>query len=157
MKNNYLNIYNNLIKLTRNKSLYLKLEKNDTFSDRLIFLFFHLAFFLKQYKSSIPPKDLQYLFDFIIKQIELSIREIGYGDASINKKMKNYLNLFYSLLEQIESMDIEINENQMHLIKKYLNTDLNLDFYVNYFNKYRVFLAKNTLNNFTKDIINLNF
>jgi len=157
MKNNYLNIYNNLIKLTRNKSLYLKLEKNDTFSDRLIFLFFHLAFFLKQYKSSIPSKDLQDLFDFIIKQIELSIREIGYGDASINKKMKNYLNIFYSIIEKIESSDLESKENQINLIKNYINTDINLEFYANYFNKYRLFLAKNTLNNFTKDIINLNF
>ena len=157
MKNNYLNIYNNLIKLTRNKSLYLKLEKNDTFSDRLIFLFFHLAFFLKQYKSSIPSKDLQDLFDFIIKQIELSIREIGYGDASINKKMKNYLNIFYSIIEKIESSDLESKENQINLIKNYINTDINLDFYANYFNKYRIFLAKNTLKNFTKDIINLNF
>ena len=157
MKNNYLNIYNNLIKLTRNKNLYLNLEKNDTFSDRLIFLFFHLAFFLKQFKSTIPPKELQDLFDFIIKQIELSIREIGYGDASINKKMKNYLNLFYSMLEKIESIDQDNIDDQMDLIKKYLNTDINLDFYVNYFNKYRLFLAKNTLKNFTKDILNLNF
>ena len=157
MKNNYLNIYNNLIKLTRNKSLYLKLEKNDTFSDRLIFLFFHLAFFLKQYKSSIPSKDLQDLFDFIIKQIELSIREIGYGDASINKKMKNYLNIFYSIIEKIESSDLESKENQINLIKNYINTDINLEFYANYFNKYRLFLAKNTLNNFTKDILKPNF
>ena len=157
MKNNYLNIYNNLIKLTRNKNLYLNLEKNDTFSDRLIFLFFHLAFFLKQFKSIIPPKELQDLFDFIIKQIELSIREIGYGDASINKKMKNYLNLFYSILEKIETIDHDNIDDQMDLIKKYLNTDINLDFYVNYFNKYRLFLTKNTLKNFTKDILNLNF
>ena len=157
MKNNYLNIYNNLIKLTRNKNLYLNLEKNDTYSDRLIFLFFHLAFFLKQFKSTIPPKELQDLFDFIIKQIELSIREIGYGDASINKKMKNYLNLFYSILEKIESIDQDNIDDQMDLIKKYLNTDINLDFYVNYFNKYRLFLTKNTLKNFTKDILNLNF
>ena len=35
MKYNYLNIYNNLIKLTRNKKLYLNLEKNDTFNERL--------------------------------------------------------------------------------------------------------------------------
>ena len=49
MKNNYLNIYNNLIKLTRNKNLYLNLEKNDTFSDRLIFLFLHLAFFFETF------------------------------------------------------------------------------------------------------------
>ena len=107
MKNNYLNIYNNLIKLTRNKTLYLMLEKEDTFSDRLIFLFFHLAIFLKHFKSSVSPKELQDIFDFIIKQIELSIREIGYGDASINKKMKNYLNLFYSLLVKIETLDLD--------------------------------------------------
>ena len=157
MKNNYLNIYNNLIKLTRNKKLYLMLEKEDTFSDRLIFLFFHLAIFLKHFKSSVPSKELQDIFDFIIKQIELSIREIGYGDASINKKMKNYLNLFYSLLEKIESLDLDNIEVLMDLLKKYLNTEKNLDFYVEYFNKYRIFLTKNTLNSFTKDILNLNF
>ena len=157
MKNNYLNIYNNLIKLTRNKSLYLKLEKNDTFSDRLIFLFFHLAFFLKQYKSSISQNDLQKLFDFIIKQIELSIREIGYGDVSVNKKMKDYINLFYSILEKIEKLDLNKNENLLILLKKYINSEKNMVFYVDYFSKYRLFLTKNTLNNFTKDIINLNF
>ena len=157
MKYNYLNIYNNLIKLTRNKKLYLMLEKEDTFSDRLIFLFFHLAIFLKQFKSSASSKELQDIFDFIIKQIELSIREIGYGDASINKKMKNYLNLFYSLLEKIESLDLDNIEVLTNLLKKYLNTEKNLDFYVEYFNKYRIFLTKNTLNSFTKDILSLNF
>ena len=112
---------------------------------------------MKHFKSSVPPKELQDIFDFIINQIELSIREIGYGDASINKKMKNYLNIFYSIVKNIESSEIDNNENQMDLIKKYLNTDINLEFYANYFNKYRLFLAKNTLNHFTKDIINLNF
>ena len=42
MKSEYLNIYNNLIKLTRNKNLYSSLKNNDTFSDRLIILLFHL-------------------------------------------------------------------------------------------------------------------
>ena len=157
MKYNYLNIYNNLIKLTRNKKLYLNLEKDDTFSERLVFLFFHLALFLKHFKTSIPSKNLQELFDFVIKHIELSIREIGYGDVSVNKMMKNFVNLFYSIVEKIESSDLTNNENQLSLLKKYLNTDKNLDFYVDYFNKYRLFLTKNTLNNFTKDIINLNF
>ena len=157
MKYNYLNIYNNLIKLTRNKKLYLNLEKDDTFSERLIFLFFHFALFLKHFKKTMPRKNLQELFDFVIRQIELSIREIGYGDVSVNKKMKDYINLFYSILEKIETQDLSDDKNQTYLLKKYLNTDENLDFYVNYFNKYRLFLAKNTLNNFTKDIINLNF
>ncbi|SVC81327.1 uncharacterized protein METZ01_LOCUS334181 [marine metagenome] len=157
MKYNYLNIYNNLIKLTRNKKLYLNLEKDDTFSERLIFLFFHFSLFLKHFKKSIPRKNLQELFDFVIRQIELSIREIGYGDVSVNKKMKDYINLFYSIVDEIEKSDLSNNENKITLLKKYLNTDKNMDFYIEYFNKYRLFLTKNTLNIFTKDIINLNF
>ena len=157
MKYNYLNIYNNLIKLTRNKKLYLNLEKEDTFSERLIFLFLHLALFLKHFKSSIPPKSLQELFDFIIRQLELSIREIGYGDVSVNKKMKEFVNLFFHIVEEIEKTELNDHKNQLTLLKKYLNIDKNLEFYGDYFNKYRLFLSKNTLNNFTKDIINLNF
>ena len=44
MKNNFLNIYNNLIKLTRNKILYENMSNNESFSDRLIIFFFHFAF-----------------------------------------------------------------------------------------------------------------
>ena len=51
MKNNYLNIYNNLIKLTRNKNLYYNLKNNDTFSDSLVILLLHFSFFLKTYKN----------------------------------------------------------------------------------------------------------
>ncbi len=154
MKNNLLNIYNNLIKLTRNKKLYIKLEKQETFSDRLILFFFHFGFFLKYYKSQISNKEAQELFDFIIKNIELSIREIGYGDASINKKMKQYINVFYSILEKIENWD---KNDKSEVINNFLNTDKNIDYYVNYFDKYTIFLTKNTLNKFTKDIINLKF
>ena len=157
MKYNYLNIYNNLIKLTRNKSLYLKLEKDDTFSERLIFLFFHLALFLKHFKTTVPSKNLQELFDFIIRQIELSIREIGYGDVSVNKKMKDFINLFYFIVNEIEKNDFSDSKNLLNLLKNHLNIDKNLEFYADYFNKYRIFLTKNTLNNFTKDILNLNF
>ena len=157
MKYNYLNIYNNLIKLTRNKNLYLKLEKEDSFSERLIFLFFHLALFLKHFKTTIPSKNLQELFDFIIRQIELSIREIGYGDVSVNKKMKDFINLFYFIVNEIEKNDFSDSKNLLNLLRNHLNIDKNLEFYADYFNKYRIFLTKNTLNNFTKDILNFNF
>ena len=155
MKYNYLNIYNNLIKLTRNKSLYLNLNNKETFSDRLVFLLLHLTFFLKIYKHDNSKELLQNIHDFIFKQIELSIREIGYGDVSINKNMKNYVNLFYSIVEKIETLDLSNNDNQLILLKKYLNNDKNIEFYVDYFNKYRLFLANNTLKNFTKDILEL--
>ena len=97
MSDKYLNIYNNLVNLTRNKNLYLNLKNNDTFSDRLIVLLFHFGFLLKYYKEEVSTDESQKLFDFFIRQIELSIREIGYGDVAVNKKMKDYVNLFYSI------------------------------------------------------------
>ena len=157
MNKNNLNIYNNLIKLTRNKNLYLKLDKQDTFSDRLILLFFHFGFFLKYYKKKHSKSETQDLFDFIIRQIELSIREIGYGDVSVNKKMKEYVNLFYLVIEKIdiwESLDFNSRKN---IMANFLNLSKDIDFYADYFEKYRIYLAKNTLNNFAKDILNIKF
>ena len=139
MNNNYLNIYNNLIKLTRNKNLYLNLKNNDTFSDRLIILLFHFGFFLKTYKKTLFKKESQNLFDFFIRQIELSIREIGYGDVSVNKKMKDYVNLFYSILDKVEKWNILENSEKKATISNLLNIKKDNDFFVEYFDNYNVF------------------
>ena len=74
MKSEYINIYNNLIKLTTNKNLYRGFIKQDTFSDRLIFFLLHFAFFLKIFKKQTKPNILQDIYDFIFRQLELSIR-----------------------------------------------------------------------------------
>ncbi len=155
MSNNKLNIYNNLIKLTRNKKFYLKLEQNETFSDRLIILFFHFGFFLKNYKDFISKNESQDIFDFFMRQIELSIREIGYGDVSVNKKMKQYINLFYSIIEKIENWPNLDNISKINILSDFLKIGDDIQYYVDYFEKYRKFLSENTLNQFTKDILNL--
>ena len=157
MKNEYLNIYNNLIKLTRNKSLYYNLKNNDTFSDRLVILLLHFSFFLKIYKNSLSKKEAQDLFDFIVRQIELSIREIGYGDVSVNKKMKDYVNLFYSILEKIENWDSFDSSKKTKLLADLMNIKDDNDLFIEYFDKYSHFLTKNSLKNFTKDIIEFKF
>jgi cytochrome b pre-mRNA-processing protein 3 len=106
MINSYLNFYNNLIKLTTNKSLYEGLlYEEDTFSDRLILFLFHFAFILKEFKNVDNEKILQELYDFNFRQLELSIREIGYGDQSINNKMKDYINVFHGLISEIHFWD----------------------------------------------------
>ena len=51
MTKNYLDFYNNLVKLSRNKELYKDFATNDEFSDRLIFFLVHFAFFLKFLKK----------------------------------------------------------------------------------------------------------
>ena len=157
MKNDYLNIYNNLIKLTRNKNIYFNLKNDDTFSDRLIILLFHFGFFLKTYKNELSKNDAQDLFDFFIRQIELSIREIGYGDVSVNKKMKEYVNLFYSILDKIENWNNLNIEEKKDYISNLMNIKADNDLFINYFDKYSVFLSKNSLKIFTKDILELKF
>ena len=157
MKNNCLNIYNNLIKLTRNKNLYSDLKNNDTFSDRLIIFLFHFGFFLKNYKNEINKNESQEIFDFIIRQLELSIREIGYGDVSVNKKMKDYVNLFYSIIEKIEIWDKLEKTKKILLISNFINIREDSELLSIYFDKYSVFLANNPLKNFTKDIIEFKF
>ena len=157
MNKKYLNIYNNFVKLTRNKNLYINLQRDDSFSDRLIFLFFHFSFFLKIYKSKMSKNESQKLFDFVIKQIELSIREIGYGDVTINKKMKEFVNVFYSIVEKIDSWDLINKDDKIQILANFLNIDKKIVFYVDYFDKYSFFLINNTLNNFSKELITLKF
>ena len=157
MNKEYLNIYNNLIKLTRNKNLYYSLKNDDTFSDRLIILLFHFGFFLKIYKKELSKLEAQDLFDYFVKQIELSIREIGYGDVSVNKKMKDYVNLFYSIIEDVEKWpSLNINKKK-DAISNLMNIKEDSDLIVDYFDKFSVFLSKNSLKIFTKDILELKF
>ena len=153
----YLNIYNNLVKLTRNKLLYSKTNCEDSFSSRILIFFFHFAFFLKNYKSSIGKKDTQQLYDFIFKQIELSIREIGYGDASINKKMKNYINIFNSIIEKVDKWGEYKDKDKSNNLSLFLGNELDTIYFINYFDKYSVFLLNNTLNCFTKDVLSFKF
>jgi len=101
MSEKYLYIYNNLINYTRNKDLYKSLNRKDNFSDRLTLFLLHFSFFLKNFKNNKNKIILQEIYDYNFRQLELSIREIGYGDQSINKKMKNYINLFHSMLSII--------------------------------------------------------
>ena len=152
MNDQYLNIYNNLIKLTRNKYLYLNLDSDETFSDRIIFLLLHLSFFFKIYKLNNSKDTIQEIYDFIFNQIELSIREIGYGDVSINKNMKKYLNHFYDIVLNIENWDNIKNDEKALILNKFINKPQNISFFTNYFDKLITFYKNNTLNFFTKDI-----
>ena len=157
MSNNYINFYNNLIHLTRNKKLYNDFTNHDTFSDRLVIFLFHFAFFLNIFKSDQDKKTLQNIFDYIFKQLETSIREIGYGDASINKKMKNYVNVFYSILQNIENWDNLEQHKKIQIFQNFLNIKNECSLLINYFDNYRNYIKKSTFNSLLKGVIKLKF
>ena len=157
MSNKFLNIYNNLIKLTRNKLLYSNNINSESFSDRLIIFLFHFAFFLKIYKNKSNKEEFQKLYDYIFYQIELSIREIGYGDSTVNKKMKEYVNLLYKIIDKVELWE-KLNFNEkIDFFSKFLDVTYENTFYIEYFNKYSIYLTKKSFNYFTKDVISHKF
>ena len=152
MNTKYLNIYNNLVQLTRNKSLYRDFKVQDTFSDRLIFLLLHFAFFLKAFKNDNNKEILQEIYDFVFRQLELSIREIGYGDQTINKKMKDYLNLFYGMIDKIDNWKELDLKSKISIMTIFLENYKNKEFLVDYFDKYKLNLSNNTLNYYIKGV-----
>ena len=151
---NYIYFYNKLIKLTTNKTLYKSLDKQDSFNDRLLLFLFHFAFFLKVFKSEENEKKLQEIYDFNFRQLELSIREIGYGDQSINKKMKDYINVFHAIVSDIHFWDKIDNFKKKEIMSKFLENFKNIEELVDYFDDYSENLSKNTLNSYLKSVIN---
>ena len=156
MNNEYIDFYNNLIRLTTNKSLYKDVINNqDSFSDRLTLFLFHFAFVLKEFKNDENEKKLQELYDFNFRQLELSIREIGYGDQSINKKMKDYINVFHGIISDIHFWDNMEFSKKIDCVSKFLQNFKNTEYLVEYFDNFSVDLKKNNLNSYLKSVKNL--
>jgi len=152
MRTEYINLYNNLIKLTTNKKLYKGFTKQDTFSDRLIFFLIHFAFFLKVFKREDNSKIMQDIYDFNFRQLELSIREIGYGDQSINKKMKDYINFFHSIVSEVHFWDDLSKDQKKNKISLFIDNSTEIDYLVEYFEEYQENLQKKNLNYFLKSV-----
>ncbi len=145
MNDKYINIYNNLINYTRNKDLYQSLNRKDDFSDRLTLFLLHFAFFLKNYKNDENRQVLQEIYDFNFRQLELSIREIGYGDQSINKKMKVYINLFHSMVSEVHFWDEMNKKEKIDKISFFLEDFTKIDDLVEYFEEFNTNLSKKRL------------
>ena len=154
MNNKYIYIYNNLINFTRNKDLYKNLNRVDNFSDRLILFLLHFSFFIKNFKNEENKKILQEIYDFNFRQLELSIREIGYGDQSINKKMKDYINLFHSMLSEIHYWNTLNKSEKLKKISFFLSDFHNNDNLLDYFEEFNNNLSKKTLNSYLKSVSN---
>jgi len=154
MSETYLNIYNNLINYTRNKDLYKSLSREDNFSDRLTLFLLHFSFILKNFKNEENKIILQEIYDFIFRQLELSIREIGYGDQSINKKMKDYINLFHSMVSEIHFWENLTKKEKQEKFALFLSEFVKINDLLDYFEKFNDDLSKKTLNSYIKSVSN---
>ena len=154
MSEKYLYIYNNLINYTRNKDLYKSLKREDNFSDRLTLFLLHFFFFLKNYNNEENKIILQEIYDFNFRQLELSIREIGYGDQSINKKMKDYINLFHAMVSEIHFWEDLNKSEKLKKFSVFLTDFDDIDHLLDYFEQFNENLSKKTLNSYLKSVSN---
>ena len=154
MKDKYIYVYNNLINFTRNKHLYKSLDREDNFSDRLTLFLLHFSFFLKNFKNEENKIILQEIYDFNFRQLEISIREIGYGDQSINKKMKDYINLFHSMVSEIHFWNKLSKPQKLEKFSIFLTDFKEIDHLLDYFELFNENLSKKTLNSYLKSVSN---
>ena len=113
-----------------------------------------MLFFLKNFKNKNNSSILQEIYDFNFRQLELSIREIGYGDQSINKKMKEYINVFHGMVSDIHFWENLSKTEKLNKISNFLNDIDNIEHLVDYFENFNKILSKNTLNSYLKSVSN---
>ena len=114
-------LYNILLHLSRNIFFYKKIDLSDTFETRVYLMFFHFSIIMIIHKKK-GKKFNQSEYDDLFHNIENNLRELGFGDVSVNKKMKDLNKLLYDILLKIDKSpknDFKLNKE---LVLKYFTT-----------------------------------
>ena len=160
------NLYNNILLLSRSKLFYTKFNLIDSFQNRIHLIFFHISFIfikIRQENNNNIYKDFhQKMFDLIFDKIEINMREIGYGDVSVNKNMKFLVKTFYNILLKCEKYK-KMNNDAKNLffsnsldIKTSKNSN-NSMLIIDYFNKYEAFCFDLDHDSVLQGELNFNF
>ena len=122
------NFYYKIVNVSRNKCFYDKLSVPDTIDGRydlLILFSIILTFHLSRCGST--GRDLsQNLFDKLFLDLDLSLRELGAGDAGVHIKIKQMINSYMGRQQAYcDCLKVEdFNKLKTHIIKNvYRNVD----------------------------------
>ncbi len=151
-------LYNILLKLSRNIFFYKKIQLNDSFETRIFLMFFHFSILMIIFKKKGEKFD-QDEYDNVFNSIEYNLRELGFGDVSVNKKMKDFNKILYDILLKIDNnseYDFKLNKK---LVTKYFsslkgeNDPKTVDF-ERYFDKFYKFCFELPLQNMIRETLN---
>ena len=67
--------------------------------------------------------------------------------------MKDYLNLFYGMIDKIHDWDNLSFESRASLLENFLDNATNTEYLVVYLEKYRLNSINNTLNSYIKGVV----
>ena len=146
--------YSILLSLSRNIFFYNNINLRDTFETRLYLIFFHFSIILMVFKQK-NIKFEQDIYDSLFLNIENNLRELGFGDVAVNKKMKDFNKVFYDILLKlnISNNDFKVNNN---LVFKYFNeleisNEENINLFSSYFTKFYNFCLPPPVHNVIED------
>jgi len=147
-----------LLSLSRNIFFYKEIKLLDKYETRIYLMFLHFSIMMIIFKKK-GHKFNQTSYDSLFHNIENNLREIGFGDVSVNKKMKELNKLLYDILLKIEINEknkFEINENLILSYFKELNhvSDEKLNDFKDYFVNFYNFCFELSLDNMIRDAIN---
>ena len=151
-------LYNILLKLSRNIFFYKKIQLKDSFETRIFLMFFHFSILMIIFKKKGEKFD-QDEYDNVFNSIEYNLRELGFGDVSVNKKMKDFNKILYDILLKIDNnseYDFKLNKK---LVTKYFsslkgeNDPKTVDF-ERYFDKFYKFCFELPLQNMIRETLN---
>ena len=112
-------LYNILLTFSRNKFFYTKVKLPDTFETRIYLMFLHFSIIMIIFKKK-GKKFNQDLYDLLFNYIENDLRELGFGDVSVNKKMKELNKILYDILLKLQdNSEIDSFKVNKSLICKY--------------------------------------
>ena len=127
-------LYNTLLLLSRNIFFYKDLEFKDTYETRIYLMFFHYSIILLISKIKGKKAD-QDNYNNLFFHIENNLRELGFGDVSVNKKMKDLNKIFYDILIKLKTNSNHFEINKILSVKYFKNLKDNVKNWDN-FNKY---------------------
>ena len=107
------NIYQSIIDNSRSKIFYIDLDIDDSFESRFDLVILH-SFIIFQYFIEIGDKKNQLsqsLFDFMFHDFENNLREMGFGDIAVNKRMKKFISAFYGRILSYSNSYAEYKKN----------------------------------------------
>ena len=161
-KSHQKDLYNKLVELSRNIFFYKKTQLKDNFETRIKLIFVHLSLILIIFKEKKKDSFPQDIFDNIFLNIEYHIRELGYGDVAVNKKMKELLKIFYDILLNLRLPKKHKNTINKSVLKNYFELQLvrhdELSYLlVDYFEQFYYFCFEIENNSVLKGGINFKF
>ena len=151
------NLYSTLLTLSRNIFFYKTLKLADNFETRIYLMFFHFSIILIFFKENKKKFD-QNNYDNLFFSIENNLRELGFGDVSVNKKMKEMNKIFYDILLKLQINKSNSNKINKELVLKYfpdLKSVKNQEFrhFESYFLKFYQFCCELSFNNMIREAI----